>query len=146
MPCGEPWSAEATPNCFVVHDANGQQLAYVYYENELGRRCSPKDEARRIAATQQYFTERLCSSHVCELGGSPFSCVGRFDRRVYNFPRECAADSRPGNRGRIFDLGTSTPQMAPRRFPSPWSVEEQSALHLLAAFVLNSDHTSARAG
>jgi hypothetical protein len=29
-----PWSAEVTPNCFIVRDANGQQLAYVYYESD----------------------------------------------------------------------------------------------------------------
>jgi len=49
-----PWSAEVTPNCFIVRDADGQQLAYVYYESEPGRRSAAKlltkDEARRIAA------------------------------------------------------------------------------------------------
>ena len=48
-----PWSAEAQPNYCVVRDANKQQLAYVYYENEPGRRSAAKlltkDEARRIA-------------------------------------------------------------------------------------------------
>ena len=48
-----PWSAEVTPNCFIVRDANGQALSYVYYENEPGRRSAAKlltkDEARRIA-------------------------------------------------------------------------------------------------
>jgi hypothetical protein len=37
-----------------VIDSNGQKLAYVYFENELGRRSAAKpltkDEARRIAA------------------------------------------------------------------------------------------------
>jgi hypothetical protein len=49
-----PWSAELRPNYSVVRDANRQQLAYVYYENEPGRRSAAKlltkDEARRIAA------------------------------------------------------------------------------------------------
>jgi len=36
------WSAEVTPNCFIVHDADGQQLAYVYYESEPGRRSAAK--------------------------------------------------------------------------------------------------------
>jgi hypothetical protein len=48
-----PWSAEVTPNCFIVRDADEQQLAYVYYESEPGRRSAvkllTKDEARRIA-------------------------------------------------------------------------------------------------
>jgi hypothetical protein len=38
---------------FIVGDANGQALSYVYYENEPGRRSAAKlltkDEARRIA-------------------------------------------------------------------------------------------------
>ena len=37
-----PWSAEVTPNCFIVRDADGQQLAYVYYESERGRRSAAK--------------------------------------------------------------------------------------------------------
>jgi hypothetical protein len=40
--------------CLVVSDASGQQLSYVYFEDELGRRSAAKllskDEARRIAA------------------------------------------------------------------------------------------------
>ena len=49
-----PWSAELQPNYYVVRDADGQQLAYVYFENEPERRSAAKlltkDEARRIAA------------------------------------------------------------------------------------------------
>jgi hypothetical protein len=49
-----PWIAEETDACFIVRDANGQALAYVYFEYEPGRRAAtrlmPRDEARRIAA------------------------------------------------------------------------------------------------
>ena len=48
-----PWSVEERPACFIVSDVNGQALAYVYYEEEAGRRTAAKlmtqDEARRIA-------------------------------------------------------------------------------------------------
>jgi hypothetical protein len=33
-----PGLSKNSSACFVVRDHNGQQLAYVYYENELGRR------------------------------------------------------------------------------------------------------------
>jgi hypothetical protein len=48
-----PWSVEELDACFVVRDHNGQQLAYVYFEDEPGRRSAAKllskDEAQRIA-------------------------------------------------------------------------------------------------
>ena len=33
-----PWSVEELAECFIVRDANGQALAYVYFEGEPGRR------------------------------------------------------------------------------------------------------------
>jgi hypothetical protein len=35
-----PWSVEETDACFIVRDANGQALAYVYFEEEPGRRAA----------------------------------------------------------------------------------------------------------
>jgi hypothetical protein len=49
-----PWTVEETQPCFIVRDANKQALAFVYCEDEPGRRTTGKlltrDEARRIAA------------------------------------------------------------------------------------------------
>src|SRR6266567_2805113 len=46
-----PWSVEETAACFIVRDANGQALAYVYYEEEAGATIGGQTAfARRGAA------------------------------------------------------------------------------------------------
>ena len=59
-----PWSVEELDAaCFVVRDSNGQQLAYVYFEDEPGRRSAAKlltrDEARKIAVNIAKLLELL---------------------------------------------------------------------------------------
>jgi hypothetical protein len=60
-----PWSSRGLQNsaCFVVRDANGQELAYVYYEEEPGRRSAAKlltkAKAWRIAASFAKLPELL---------------------------------------------------------------------------------------
>jgi hypothetical protein len=49
-----PWTVEETDACFIIRDHSGYALAYVYFEEEPGRRSAAhlltRDEARRIAA------------------------------------------------------------------------------------------------
>jgi len=58
-----PWTVEETEACFIVIDNTGQKLAYVYFEEEPGRRSAAslltKDEARRIALNMAKLPELL---------------------------------------------------------------------------------------
>jgi len=51
------WSIDALEACFVVIDSAGQKPAYVYFEDEPGRRSAAKllerDGARRIERTSR---------------------------------------------------------------------------------------------
>jgi len=46
-----PWSVEELDACFVVRDHNGQQLAYVYFED--GRRSAPSPVLCALRSSRQ---------------------------------------------------------------------------------------------
>jgi hypothetical protein len=58
-----PGPFEETDACFIVRDANRQALAYVYCEEEPGRRAAAhlltRDEARRVPANIAKLPELL---------------------------------------------------------------------------------------
>jgi hypothetical protein len=54
-----PWSIEEQAACFIVGDLSGQALAYVYFENEPGRRrdVTRREPTSRIGALRNGPTE-----------------------------------------------------------------------------------------
>jgi hypothetical protein len=58
-----PWSREESAESFVIRDADGYPLAYVYFEDDSFRRSAgqrmTKDEARRMAAQIERIPELL---------------------------------------------------------------------------------------
>jgi hypothetical protein len=58
-----PWSVQELEACFIVTDSVGQKLAFIYFEEEPGRRTAAKlltkDEARRTAANIAKLPELL---------------------------------------------------------------------------------------
>jgi hypothetical protein len=72
-----PWSVEELEACFIVKDQAGQKLAFIYFEEEPGRRSAAKlltrDEARQATSSFGRYQEEL--SVTCRWQGSFRRCL-----------------------------------------------------------------------
>jgi hypothetical protein len=71
-----PWSVEKQEVCFIVKDSGGQKLAYIYFEEEPGRRLAAKllTLTRRGALLPTWRSCRSCvdpASNKSLLSASP---------------------------------------------------------------------------
>jgi hypothetical protein len=74
-----PWTVEELDACFVGRDSNGQQLAYVYFEDAPGRRLGSQVALAQCSPEQGTGTKthRLLPPQNIDLlsaGGAP--CAG----------------------------------------------------------------------
>jgi hypothetical protein len=65
-----PWTVKELEESFVIQDAKGQALAYVYFENEPQRQMSTKRLATRRGALLSKISS---SSRACCGSNSPYS-------------------------------------------------------------------------
>ena len=76
-----PWSAEVQPNYYVVRDANGQQIAYIYYECESGRRSAAKFLAKMRQDALPRISPSCRRGQFCEaaeaIAGKLIACSAR---------------------------------------------------------------------
>lgn len=68
-----PWSFEESGESFTIRDADGNPLAYIYFEDEptrrnMGKRLT-KDEARRMAVQIERIPELLKVERQAKSGG-----------------------------------------------------------------------------
>jgi hypothetical protein len=71
-----PWMIDEHNNAyFIVKDATGRALAYLYFEKEPGRRSAAKlltkDEARRMAAKLRQGTGTGARNRTDDISSSP---------------------------------------------------------------------------
>jgi hypothetical protein len=68
-----PWTIEELNDaCFVVSDSSGQKLAYVYFEEEPGRRSAAKLLPYRRSAAKQLTKDKARRDRyeLCEVAGA----------------------------------------------------------------------------
>ena len=121
-----PWSVEEQDDCFVVRDHDGQQLAYVYFEDEPGgdsaanwRRDEAKNcrRARRIAVNIAKFclekAKLCCQSHLSYESGITIT-----KKVIWQTAGRSSHGAQPCLNGVIANCSTQYHAVQVLRFPS----------------------------
>ena len=74
-----PWTVEELEACFIVIDGGGQKLAYVYFEEEPGRRSAAKLLTKDGGAADRGEYRPSCQSYYAERDLAPSDARGRIN-------------------------------------------------------------------
>jgi hypothetical protein len=86
--------------CFVVKDSGGQKLAYVYFEDETGRRSV----ARRIARFRVIARDAPSLFDLCSARGGLKDLAQKFSRTGRKVATLCSSLERVGEQRRVAEM------------------------------------------
>jgi Glutaminase len=110
-----PWSIEERQESFIVKDANGQQLAYLYFEDEPQRQMSMK----RLSRDEAF----LIAVNIAKLPSVPRQILkdiprppNSASRPLHRFLIDCHTQFRDDNSGAVADYIPQLKKVDPRYF------------------------------
>jgi hypothetical protein len=89
-----PWSIEELEACFIVKDSAGQKLAFIYFEDEPGRRAAAKLPTKDEAYLAGFRVDEMDARASDADHGLEYFALGRWigNDRLHHYRRYADSD------------------------------------------------------